>query len=75
MQISEAFNKHFATVGPKLAGKIESQPYDDSLTYLGNIDSGTKFKLQPVSGGYVGRAIKAMNNSKAPGAAEYPSKY
>ena len=33
-QISEAFNKHFTTVGPKLAGKTESQPSDDPLSIL-----------------------------------------
>ena len=36
LQISEAFNKHFTTVGPKLAEKIISQPLDDPLRYLGN---------------------------------------
>ena len=36
MQISEAFNKHFTTVGPKLAEKVDSQPLDDPLRYLGN---------------------------------------
>ena len=35
-QISEAFNKHFTTVGPKLAEKIEIQPFDDPLKYLGD---------------------------------------
>ena len=28
-QISEAFNKHFTTVGPTLAGKTKSRPSDD----------------------------------------------
>ena len=44
-QISEAFNKHFITVGPKLAEKIKSQPSDDPLKYLRNKASGTKFKF------------------------------
>ena len=58
-KISEAFNKHFTTVGPKLAEKIEIQPSDDLLlNYLGSKTGGTKCKLQPVSVGYVERAIK-----------------
>ena len=73
-QISEAFNKHFTTVGPKLAGKIQSQPSEDPLKYLGNRAKGTKFKLQTVSVGYVERAIKALNTSKAPGADRNPVK-
>ena len=52
-QISEAFNKHFTTVGPKLAGKIESRPSDDPLKYLAKKASGAKFGLQTVSVGYV----------------------
>ena len=73
-QISEAFNKHFTTVGPKLAEKIEIQPSDDPLKYLGDKTKGTKFKLQPVSVGYVERAMKALNNSKSPGADRIPVK-
>eukprot|EP00794_Sanderia_malayensis_P020708 gene20708-22740_t len=46
-QISEAFNKHFTSVGPKLAEKITSQPIDDPLKYLGSKATGTKFTLQP----------------------------
>ena len=43
-QISEAFNKHFTMVGPKLTEKIEIQPSDDPLKYLGDKTGGTKFK-------------------------------
>ena len=43
-QISEAFNKHFTTVGLKLAGKIESWPSDDTLKYLAKKASGAKFE-------------------------------
>eukprot|EP00794_Sanderia_malayensis_P018507 gene18507-20366_t len=53
LQISEAFNKHFTPVGPKLAEKITSQPTDDPLKYLGSKATGTKFTLQPVSVGGV----------------------
>ena len=34
LQISEAFNKHFTTVGPKLAEKVISQPLDNLPRYL-----------------------------------------
>ena len=44
-QISEAFNKDFTTVGPKLAEKIEIQPSDDPSDDLGDKTGGTKFKL------------------------------
>ena len=66
--------KHFTTVGPKLAEKIESQPSDDPLKYLGDKTGETKFKLQPVNVEYVERAIKALNNSKSPGADRIPVK-
>ena len=57
-----------------MAEKIEVQPSDDPLKYLGNKTGGTKFKLQPVSLGYVERAIKTLNNSKSPGADRIPVK-
>ena len=55
-----------------MAEKIEVQPSDDPLKYLRDKTGGTKFKLQPVSLGYVERAIKALNNSKSPGADRIP---
>ena len=57
-----------------MAEKIEVQPSDDPLKYLGDKTGGTKFKLQPASLGYVERAIKALNNSKSPGADRIPVK-
>ena len=65
LQISEAFNKHFTAVGPKLAEKIISQPSDDPLNCLGNEINNARFKLQTVSEGYVERAIRSMNKSKS----------
>ena len=73
-QISEAFNKHFTTVGPKLAQKIKSKPSNDPLKYLEHKANSTKFKLQPVSVGYVERAIRALIDSKSPGADRIPVK-
>ena len=49
-------------------------PSDDPLKYLGDKTGGTKFKLQPVSLGYVEPTIKALNNSKSPGADRIPVK-
>ena len=68
LQISEAFNKHFTTVEPKLAEKVISQPLDDPLRYLGNEINNARFKLETVSVEYVERAIRALNKSKSPGA-------
>ncbi len=73
-QISEAFNKHFVTVGPKLAEKIEEKPFDNPLSYLSNEPNRNKFKLEPVSVGYVQRAIRALDSSKSPGPDRIPVK-
>ena len=73
-QISEAFNKHFVTVGPKLAEKIEEKPFDNPLSYLSNEPNRNKFKLDPVSIGYVQRAIRALDSSKSPGPDRIPVK-
>ena len=72
LEISEAFNKHFTTVAPKLAEEVFSQPLDDPLRYLGNEINNARFKLETVSVGYVERAIRALNKSKSPGADRIP---
>ena len=74
LQISEAFNKHFTTAGPKLAEKVISQPLDDPLRYLGNEINNARFKLEVVSVEYVERAIRALNKCKSPGADRTPFK-
>eukprot|EP00794_Sanderia_malayensis_P013604 gene13604-15016_t len=33
-EVAEALNQHFATIGPKLADKIENKPDDDPLLYI-----------------------------------------
>ena len=33
-EVAEAFNYHFATIGPKLASKVRSKAADDHLQYL-----------------------------------------
>ena len=68
LQISESFNKHFTTVGSKLAEKIISQPSENLLKYLGNEINDTKFNLHTVSGGHVECTVRALNDSKSPGA-------
>ena len=37
------------------------------MILLANEINNTRFKVETVSVGYVGRAIKALNNSKSPG--------
>ena len=66
LQISEASNKHFTTVGRKLAENVISQPLYDPLRYLGNEINHSRFKLETVRVGYVERAIIALNKSKSP---------
>ena len=72
LQISEASNKQFTTVGPKLAEKVISQPLDDLLRHLGNEINNAKFKLETVSVGYVERTIRALNKPKSTGADRIP---
>ena len=72
LKISKAFNKHFTTVGHKLAEEVISQSLDDPLKYLGNEIDNARFKLETVSVGYVERAIRALNKSKSPGADRIP---
>ena len=61
LKISEAFNKHFTTVEPKLSERIISKPSDDPLNYLGTEINSARFKLLTVSVGYVECAITALN--------------
>ena len=72
LQILEAFNKYFTTVGPKLAEKVISQPLDDPLRYLGNEINNARLKLETVSVANVESAIGALNKSKSPGADRIP---
>ena len=52
-QISEAFNKHFTTVGPKLAEKIEIQPSDDPLNPI-----WTGYCCEDGDGGQTGLTVR-----------------
>ena len=63
LQISEAFNKHFTTDGPKLAEIIVSHPSDDPLNYLENEVNNARFTLQTVSVEYVELDTRALNKS------------
>ena len=71
-QISEAFSKHFTTVGPKLAEEVIRLPLDDRLRYLRNEVNNAGFELETVSVAYVKPAIRALNKSKSPGADRIP---
>ena len=51
-EISEAFNNHFVTIGPKLAEKIECEESDDPLKYIDNEGSSAdapRFAFQKVT--------------------------
>jgi hypothetical protein len=48
MELSEAFNDHFARVGPELANNISCTANDRShLSYLTGVKCDEKFKMKP----------------------------
>ena len=52
-EITSAFNRHFTTVGPSLAGKIEGKLKDDLTRYIPSHEEFVKFKFKPVTKQYV----------------------
>ena len=74
-EIAEAFNKHFVTIGPKLASNIEQKPDDNPLKYLGEINENSpKFNFKQVDARYVKKAVMGLKNSKSPGPDKFPTK-
>ena len=69
-EIGEAFNNHFATIGPKLADKIENKDSDDPLKYLSNIGGSiaSYFEFYTIHPNTIEREIKNLKCSKS---AEY----
>lgn len=64
-ELAEAFNNHFATIGPKLASKISNggRPY---LKYLDcNLRNLNSFELKQVNLSTVHSLISKLNQSKA----------
>ena len=68
-EIAEAFNNHFATIGPKLADKIENKDSDDPLKYLSNIGGSTAscFEFYTIHPNTIEREIKNLKCSKSAG--------
>ena len=63
--LSNQFNNHFATIGPKLASNIDSSNSDDYQRYLTGTDE--RFQLRPTSTNKVLSLLKHLNKSKAAG--------
>ena len=68
-EIAEAFNNHFATMGPKLADKIENRDSDDPLKYLSNIGGSIAscFEFHTIHPNTIEREIKNLKCSKSAG--------
>ena len=68
-EIAEAFNNHSSTIGPKLAGKIDTKESDYPLRYL--IDEGPstapRFEFHPVDPSTIEKEIKKLKCSKSAG--------
>ena len=64
--ISEAFNNHFVTIGPKLASEIQIETTDDPLQYLSaEIPSDTPpFVFQRIDENPVKREINRLHSKK-----------
>ena len=63
--IAEALNHHFTTIGPKLAGKLESRSNDDSLKHINTQQN--KMTFLPIDETYLLNAIKQLKSGKALG--------
>ena len=61
-QVFEAFNKHFASIGPRLAGEI----YADMNGFF-LVGTNNRFELQPVDNNRVRFVSSKLNISKATG--------
>jgi len=63
--LSNQFNNHFATIGPKLASNIDSSNSDGYQKYLTGTDK--RFQLRPTSANKVLSLLNHPNKSKAAG--------
>ena len=68
-EIAEAFNNHFATIGPKLADKIGNKDSDDPLKYLSNMGGSIAscFKFYTIHPNTIEREIKNFKYSNFAG--------
>ena len=70
VEIAEAFNNHFVTIGPKLAKRIKCEKSDDQLKYIDNrgpSPSTPKFEFQGVTPDFVQREIQRLKSAKLAG--------
>ena len=66
-KISNTFNKHFATIGPKLACEIPSTS-DEVSTYLNNFHVNfNKFSFRPTTSSIVFTHLKRLSKTKSTG--------
>lgn len=63
--LSDTFNNHFATIGPKLASEIDNSSCNDPLMYFTGTDK--KFELSPINSDQVLILLNKLNKSKAVG--------
>ena len=73
-EIASAFNIHFTSVGPSLAGKIEDKLSDDPTSFIPNNKASVTFEFKPVTKQYVLTAIRGLKDSKSPGPYRVPAK-
>ena len=67
--ITEAFNNHFITIGPKLAEKIETEESDNPLKHFtnGNAPTAPSFEFQPITSDLIKNEIKKLKCNKSSG--------
>ena len=75
-EIAEAFNRHFTSIGPKLAENIETKDCDDPLKYLPSegLPFETSFDFQRVDPKIIENEINKLKCSKAAGHDKIPVK-
>ena len=75
-EIAEAFNRHFTSIGPKLAENIETKDFDDPLKYLPSegLPVETSFEFQRVDPKLIENEINKLKCSKAAGHDKIPVK-
>ena len=71
-ELAEALNRHFVSVGPKLAEKIKTTPNDNPLKHIKPNDSATLI-LKPVTNSQVLKSLKQLKNGKACGPDKIPT--
>ena len=63
LEMLDALNHHFVSIGTNLAKKITSKPDDDCLKYVVSVNN--KMTLNAINTKYVLDAIRRLKNGKA----------